>query len=142
MLCVWSCSHSHLIRSAPTTPTTTNLCPEASRVLFITVKSATPEWQHAISRQRGGDARLNHHLPLRHSHLAIQCVSGRQRLHCARIACSYTWPFHYISGGPSVISWLITLADPHQRMPADRRALHISLVQHFFGCFILLNLCD
>lgn len=37
-----SCSRSHFIRSARTTPMTRSLWPEAQRVLFITIKSACP----------------------------------------------------------------------------------------------------
>lgn len=80
-----SCSHSHFIRSARTTPMTRSLWPEAQRVLFIAIKSASPnvsasslaEWRQCQAKSSS----CTQTQPFRH-----QCVSGRPRreAHCAR----------------------------------------------------------
>lgn len=72
-----SSSHSHFTVSALTMPMTRSPWPEAPRVLFITIKSAGITNVSASSVAGvGQDARPNHHLALRRSHLAISVYRG------------------------------------------------------------------
>ena len=72
-----SSSHSHFIVSTLTTPMTRSPWPEAPRVLFIAIKSAgiTNVIESSVAGV-GRDARPNHHLALRRSHLAISVCWG------------------------------------------------------------------
>lgn len=127
-----SCSHSHFTRSAQTVPMTRSLWPEAPRVLFIAIKSAGPNVSASSLAGIGDDARLNHHLALRRSHLAISvCQADRGVKPTVQDGSSAhtTFPRQQAHTECNHFGWSTA---ERVRTPAVGSTLHISLQQHFF----------
>lgn len=124
-----SCSHSHFIHSGQTTPMTTSLWPEAPHeaphVLFITIKSAV------ISGRHRGTTRLNHHLALRHSHLAISVYQADRGVKPSVRDGS----FAHANNKPAPS--LITAADPQQR-GQERQLFEADCIFHYSSTFFFL----
>ncbi|KAI3354873.1 hypothetical protein L3Q82_004671 [Scortum barcoo] len=104
------------VGSARTSPMTRSLRPEAPRVLFITIKSAGPNVSASSLAGMAGNARPNHHLALRRSHLAISvCQADRGVKPAVQDGSPARASFPDNEPAPSVIS----LADLQQKDPAQ-----------------------
>lgn len=68
----------HTLSCPVASPVTTSLQPQAVCVLFITLTSLRTPSVSVISGPRSRDARLNHHLPLRHRSFRHCCLGVRQ----------------------------------------------------------------